>query len=518
MIMNTPQEDLDFYALISPTFAGRKFTIPPPKLSPAERRQRRMAFRNERHLYRRKCDLTGKEILSAFSPDKPNKVYYFKDWIGDAWDATEYGVEVDYERPFFEQFGELVKNVPVRSLNIPDNMENCDYCNYGGFSQNCYLCVAPFESQNCYYSKVPYKCNYDIDCFANIECQFNYECIACEGCYECFFSEYAKGCSESAFLLDCISCKNCFGCVGLKQKEYCFLNQQYSEEDYKDKIKGILVDRSTLNNFKTFFKEFSLKFPRKYARNTQAENCTGDLVRNAKNCKDSFDLFYQEDSRYCELGGAGAHHVYDGTITGFNVVNCYEQIGCLGCNECSFGVYVSNNQNCYYMMNSQNCEHCFGCTGLKRKKYHIFNKEYSPEEYEKTVAKIIEKMSERGEWGEMFPVDISPFAYNETLAYDYFPMAKEDVEAKGWAWKDQKERVGEFQIIKQEREFLEKYGIAMPDKSPEDRYKDRLNSMNPYQLWERVTEDGVKVMSPYSPDRPEKILSEKAYQEYKFLM
>ncbi len=99
------------------------------------------------------------------------------------------------------------------------------------------------------------------------------------------------------------------------------------------------------------FKEFSLKFPRKYARNTQAENCTGDLVRHAKNCKECYDLFYQEDSKYCELGGAQASNIHDCTIAGFNMVNCYEQIGGLSCNDCSFGVYVSFNQNSYYLMN-----------------------------------------------------------------------------------------------------------------------------------------------------------------------
>lgn len=503
--MKTPQEDLDYYESMSPTFAGKKFIIPPPKLSPEKRRQRRMAFRNERHLYHRTCDLTGRKMLSSFSPDKVNKVYYFKDWMGDKWDAMDYGMEPNYERAFFEQFGELIEKVPVRSLNITNNMENCDFCNYGGFCKDCYLCIASFESQNCYYSRVPYKCNYDVDGFANIECQFVYECIICEGCYECFFSQYSKSCSESAFLIDCISCKNCFGCVGLKHQEYCFLNKKYSPEEYKEKIDGILNDRETLDKFKKFFQEFSLKFPRKFNRNSQAENCSGDLVRHAKNCKDCFDIFYQEDCRYCELTGGTMQFSYDCTITGLNVAKCYEQIGCLGCTDCAFGVYVSNNQNCYYLMNCQNCEHCFGCTGLKRKKHCIFNKQYSPEEYEKTVAQIIEKMIERGEWGEMFPMEISPFEYHETLANDYFPLEK--IETKEKAWK----------TIKQEEEFLKKYGIALPNKSPEARALARLHSMNPYKLWERTTQDGVQVQSPYSPERPEIILSEKAYQNHMFL-
>ena len=30
----------------------------------------------------------------------------------------------------------------------------------------------------------------------------------------------------------CVNCKNCFGCVGLKKKQYCILNKQYTKEKY----------------------------------------------------------------------------------------------------------------------------------------------------------------------------------------------------------------------------------------------------------------------------------------------
>ena len=52
------QSDLDFYDKISPTFNGEKYQIPTPSLCPEEREKRRLAFRNERNLYRRKCDFS----------------------------------------------------------------------------------------------------------------------------------------------------------------------------------------------------------------------------------------------------------------------------------------------------------------------------------------------------------------------------------------------------------------------------------------------------------------------------
>ena len=43
--------------------------VPTPTLCPAERQRRRLSFRNERSLYRRRCDGTGKTIISMYSPD-----------------------------------------------------------------------------------------------------------------------------------------------------------------------------------------------------------------------------------------------------------------------------------------------------------------------------------------------------------------------------------------------------------------------------------------------------------------
>jgi len=512
-------DDLKFYDSISPVFEGEKFLIPPPKLSPIERKIRRMSFRNEKSFYYRKCDLTGQRMLSIYPENSPYKVYHFKEWISDKWDALDYGFDPDFERSFFEQFDELLKKVPKMSLNISDTMENCDYCNYGGFSKNCYLCVSPFESENCYYSRIPYKCTYDVDGFFNIDCQYVYDCVICENCYELFFSEYCMGCKNSAFLIDCVGCKNCFGCVGLKNQEYCFLNKKYSREEYERLTEGILGDSGRLDEFKVFFAKESLKFPRRFARNMQSENCSGDLIRNSQNCHDCFDLWDQQDSRYCEIGGVMTRDVYDCTITAIGVERCYEQISCFGSYDCAFGVYVRDNNNCYYLMNCSNCKNCFGCEGLRYKEYCIFNKQYSKDEYEIVVAKLIRGMMLRGEWGEMFPTWMSAFAYNETMANDFFPLDKMEVLRRGWRWVDKDEGNGDFKILKEEREFLEKFGIALPVKSPSIRSIEQFYRVMPYYLWERqCASTGKKLLSPYAPGRPEIILSEEAYLNYNFLI
>lgn len=486
-----------------------------------------MSFRNERTLYTRKCDLTGKTIISAYSQDKPFKVFHHTDWETDAWDPTDYAQNYDFNRLFFDQFNDLQLQVPKKALHIPDSMINCDYCNYGGNSENCYLCFAPFESQNCLYSRATFGCNYDIDGEANIMCQYVYECISCVNCYECFYCEYCENCKQSSFLIDCTSCDNCFGCVGQKHKQYMFLNKQLSKEEYEKKTAQLIAQ---LANFKEQFEVIKRKAIYKFARNTNAENCTGDILRNCKNCFDSYDLWNQEDSKYCELGGEQSHHNYDTTITGLNAVNCYEHIGSLGCHDSAFMVYISHNQNCYYCISCRNCKNCFGCEGLKHKEYCILNKQYSKEEYEKLLPLIITHMTQAGEWGELFPTSISPYAYNESLAMTYFPLSKTEVLNKGWQWKEPDTNTGQksdnekiatcetchrnYKIIKQEQNFYEKYSLRAPEKCPNCRYERRIKSMNPYKMWERkCMNKGCETtfQTSYSPDRPETVFCEKCY-------
>ncbi|WP_225154321.1 hypothetical protein, partial [Bradyrhizobium sp. NBAIM08] len=101
------EQDLEFLERLSPKFGGQRSPLPPPQLCPDERRRRRMAFRNERNLYHRKCDATGKTVVSHFSPDKSVNVYSKAAWWSDDWDPHSFARPIDFSRPFFEQFAEL---------------------------------------------------------------------------------------------------------------------------------------------------------------------------------------------------------------------------------------------------------------------------------------------------------------------------------------------------------------------------------------------------------------------------
>jgi hypothetical protein len=156
------QSDLKFYDKISPTFNGVKYNILTPTLCPECRQKRRLAFRNERKLYRRTCDASGKTIISIYSPDKPYKVYDQKIWWSDQRDPMDYGRDFDFSQPFFQQFSEMLQSIPLFSLSIFSS-EDCDYTNATDGCKSCYMSFNIMQSSNLYYSAAAYATHNSCD-------------------------------------------------------------------------------------------------------------------------------------------------------------------------------------------------------------------------------------------------------------------------------------------------------------------------------------------------------------------
>ena len=181
-------EDQKFYDRISPIFNEKKYSIPEPTLCPSCRSQRRMAVRNERSLYRRKSDLTGKEMISMYEPQSSYVVYDQDEWWSDKWDPLEYGFDFDFSHPFFEQFAELQRRVPRMALNVINN-ENSTYTNYTLHNKDCYLIYTTDYCEKCIYGRMGFHNfnSFDFD-FAE-DCRFCYECTDVYKCNECFFCQ-----------------------------------------------------------------------------------------------------------------------------------------------------------------------------------------------------------------------------------------------------------------------------------------------------------------------------------------
>jgi hypothetical protein len=306
------QSDVEFYDKISPTFNGKKFAIPTPTLCPEEREKRRLSFRNERKLYRRTCDFSGKPIISIYSPDKPFKVYDQKIWWSDERDAIEYGREYDFSKSFSENFKALLLAVPLPALtNL--NAENAEYCNWCNYNKNCYLTFMTSYSQDSMYGTFIQRSSNCVDCTVAFECDNCYDCYNIDNCMGVSHAHNCHNCSLSAYLDFCRGCSYCFACHNLHNQQYYIFNQPYTKEQYFEKIKTLLPTEIT---------EF-MKGVQRENSVVKSENCFGWDITTSKNCILSYNGFESEDVKYC-LNYGDLKDSYDCSAFGHQCSLCLE--------------------------------------------------------------------------------------------------------------------------------------------------------------------------------------------------
>lgn len=77
---------------------------------------------------------------------------------------------------------------------------------------------------------------------------------------------------------------------------------------------------------------------------------------------------------------------------------CIECFECVDSVKCVRSAYLQDCEECIdcsYCYDCQSLRDCFACIGLWRKQFYIFNKAYSKDAYEKTVAKLRKKTPEQ---------------------------------------------------------------------------------------------------------------------------
>lgn len=572
------KEELVFY---------EKIQVPIPRFCPDCRLRERMVFRNERTLYKRKTDVPGRdeEIISIFSPDSDQIAYDAKTWWGDSWEGTNYAESIDWDKPFFEQLKNLWRKVPDMALaNI--NGVNSDYCSITEGNKNCYLVVGGDFNENVMYSSFTFNTKDSIDLHWVSKSDLCYETLDSISCSRLLYSRQCDSCIDSAFLFNCKNCSNCFGCVNLRNAQHCFFNEQLDKKTYEEKIKNFdLSSYETVQKIKKQFEENILKHPHKFARIIKSVNSTGDNLEGTNNCKNSFDVF--GGAKNCKniwLAYSNVQDCYDCDHFGKNSENSYQNSTIYPGSNVFFSRFILESHDVCYSYNCHNCSNVFGCVGLRNKHYCIFNKQYDKEEYFNLIEKIKEHMNampyqdktdRQYFFGDFFPSDLSPFAYNETVAQEIFPLTKEEAEKLGYKWKEKMSKdyksdmrsselpdslkntekditqkviscahegncthqcTKAYKITQTELDFYNKLSIPIPRLCYNCRYCERITKRNPIKLWKRKCECAgnssqnkiykntrehahkdnpcVKEFeTPYSPDRPEIVYCETCYQK-----
>ncbi|MDA2922220.1 hypothetical protein MYX07_03055, partial [Patescibacteria group bacterium AH-259-L07] len=507
-------EDFDFY---------EKVKVPAPTWCPDCRFQRRASFRNERRLFHSQSAKSGKDILSLVPPEAELTVYDEKEWWADDWDPLAYGKEYNFSRPFFEQFQELLRKVPRFSRSVT-NMINSDYCANAGYLKNCYLLFHSSRSEDCMYgSGVRSSSNCLDNAYVN-KCERCYQNFWLTNCHQTHFSVQCEDCIGVWFSKNCRGCTHCFGCVNLRNQKYHIFNQPYSKEEYKKRIADFRFNTWTgLMKAVQESHSFWLRFPNKFMQGIKNTNVSGDYIFNSKNVKHSYLVRESEDLKYVQhFQFPYNKDCYDHTVWGARNELSYE------CCVCGMGTFhIRFCYDCWtdvreleYCMYCSSSSYLFGCVGIRKKQYCIFNKQYSRKEYEKRREKIIAHMSDmpyvdkKGRvyrYGEFFPVELTPYGYNNTIAQEYFPLTREQSQARGYPWvekerseyaiarqasdlpdaiEDASDTILEeiiacascghaYRILPQELAFLRGESIPLPRQCVDCRHSERLDWRNP---------------------------------------
>jgi len=544
-------EDFDFYERID---------VNPPTFCPSCREQRRLAFRNERMLYKRNCDMCNKSVVSRVSPDKTYPMYCTECWWSDKWDPYSYGKDYDFSRPFFEQWRELFFLVPHISI-FNSNCINSDWVNQETDDKNCYLNIGGLMNEDSAYNTYEVSSK---NCYDNYWILNSDNCAHNVHCERCYFTHYSLECYDSlhtSFSYDCRNCSNIIGCAGLRNKQYCIFNEQYTKESYEEFLsKHPISSQSNITWWKGKIKSIWNNSPHRENLIFKSVDATGNNLSECKNahncwestkvenCKNMSISGWIRDSYDCSCFGA-AELVYECAHSG-GAYNSKALLFCLS-NDPLKKMTINDVEYSAFTTSSSNC---FGCVCVRGGEYVILNKKYTKEEYEKLLPKIKDHMNEMPyidkknrvyRYGEFFPAEFSSFGYNETTAPEVFPLTKDQAIEQGFIWSDyisdthyefsdykipddikdvkndilekvlKCEQTGKaYKIIPMELSFYRQAGLALPRISPVARHTKRLDMLLPRKLFSRTCDLCKKdINSPYEANRLELVYCEKCYQQ-----
>ncbi len=537
-------DDIDWYKL---------FRVPPPTLCPTCRMQRRMAWRATflPVFYRRQCNAPGhsEQILSFYSPSNSLVVYDDSFYYGDGWEGGQFAQEHEPAKPFFEQFDTLAHRAPRQALGKDPKSVNCEYVVSGVQAKNCYYCSIPFLSEDIQYSYIPDRSKNSIDTNWLLNSDRCYQCTLVEESYNCNFCTDSQNCVDSWFLFDCKNCTNCFGCTNLRNKKYCWFNEQLTREEYMKRLAEINTgDHTILRQYQQQFEELRGKAIRKAIDALHTETSSGNVLRHTKNAKHCFQIMTGENLKYVE------HVDHIDTImdlfgsTGSSMA--YEVSGLSHSQNVKFSVMLRTCNDAEYSTECNSCSYIFGCVGLKNKKFCIFNKQYQEDEYWRRVDELKTAMLARGEYGEFFPAADSPCSYKDSNAQTEFPLSKEEIVSRGWRIDEEPEAVvtptgpdvlsGDeipadiatvtdeilqqilicaktgkpFRLTKFELDFYRQKKLPLPTVHPLERIKERFKLQRPYRLWDAACSKCSRAMkSGYDPAEQLTVYCEQCYQQ-----
>lgn len=529
---NVTEKEIDVY---------RKHVVPPMTVSPLVRQWLLTTQWPGGQWWYNKHAESGKPIITPVHPATGIRVLPDEEWY--ARDFSNIFLELDVSKPVFPQLIELRKKVPTSANRNFEKTENSISVVSLG-DQNSYFVVL-CKSKDTFFSVSALDTESSSEVYNSSSITNAYQVIHCERIFNCQYVRESKDCLNSAFLFDCRNCEFCFGATNKRNKKFLWFNEQLTEGEWKKRRDAVdlgrrSVARQHLEQFDALLR--SAIWPENF--NDQCENSIGEYLSKATNCE---YVYYADGGARDEFHtsysiGRCERNAYSASI--INAQDLFMGSDNGSSFNCKFSYLIGRCQNLEYSTDCFGCENCFACVGIRNKKFCIFNKQYSEEEYWQKLDALKCAMLDRGEYGQFLPAKMSPAYFQECGAFKYFnadmsfgtkidahtfaaedegaigrelASATEITNAKevpdcvddldGWAGKplydeDYKRR---FSLIGPEIVLYKKLRIAPPTQHHVKRYIDMCHTSNLGEFSERscaVCKKTVTIaLNPTYPDR-----------------
>lgn len=179
-----------------------------------------------------------------FCVNLKNKTYHI---LNQSYSKEEYQTlknKILTNKQLFETSAENYTSLLKKSIRLYTNNISCENCTGDMLtnSKNSLNCYDAMDLEDCVNLDNSGDCRDCRDLYAGYwNSTLCYEGMEVQG-YNVLFS--CNCLNDNKFLLYCHQCMNgcayCFGCSGLKNKQYCILNKQYTKEAYEHLVPRII--------------------------------------------------------------------------------------------------------------------------------------------------------------------------------------------------------------------------------------------------------------------------------------
>lgn len=406
----------------------RYFHAPPSAIHPIARMKIICSFGTGFGWWWQKHPETGKQVLTYVHPATgvraiPDAEFFEKD-------NTDKARDFDASRPFMDQIRELQLQIPfTASRSVTPTVNSISLLSQG--DENSFF-VTGCKSKNSFYSYSAVDMENSSEVYESSFITNSYNILNSHRIHNGKFIRQSYDCLNSAFLFDCRNCEFCFGATNQRNKKYVFFNEQLTKEAYEKRMSTIdLRSRKTLEEYLVKFRDLvghKAVWPENF--NEQAENSLGEYLHKCRDCRYQFFAHDGPNHNYYGLifFGQTENNAFIGGA--FNAVDNYYCHAPMHSRGCRYVHSCVRCQNVEYSMQCYDSENLFGCVGLIRKKFCIFNKQYTEEAYWLKLDEIKCHMLDRGEYGEFFPLSFTPSYVLSSPALMYL-IDEEDVKTLG---------------------------------------------------------------------------------------